>query len=50
MTMVLVNEAQGYRVCMECHEMLTARDDEYVWMQRHLGADGCEACVPSAVP
>ncbi len=40
--MVLVNEAQGYRVCLECHDVLEQGDEE-AWLQVHLGPHGCEA-------
>lgn len=39
--MVLVNEAQGYRVCLECHDVLEV-GDEKEWLRVHLAADGCE--------
>lgn len=44
--MVLVNEAQGYRVCLECHEVLEGGDEE-AWLQVHLGPNGCERKEPS---
>lgn len=40
--MVLVNEAQGYRICLECHDVLEQGDEE-AWLQVHLGPNGCEA-------
>jgi hypothetical protein len=40
--MVLVNQAQGYRVCLECHDVLRGGDEEQ-WLAIHLGADGCRA-------
>lgn len=36
--MILVNEAQGYRVCLECHETFEA-GDEPAWMRRHVTCD-----------
>lgn len=39
--MVLVNEAQGYRVCLECHDVLEGGDQE-AWLQVHLGPNGCD--------
>jgi hypothetical protein len=42
--MILVNERQGYRVCLECHEPLTPGTDPATWMQQHVG------CVSEAPP
>jgi hypothetical protein len=33
-TVILVNERQGYRVCLECREPYD-RSDAYDWMARH---------------
>ena len=38
MTVILVNEPRGYRVCLECHETFDA-GDEREWMTRHAGCD-----------
>jgi hypothetical protein len=43
MPVILVNERQGYRVCLECDEVL-ADDDERAWMSRHA------ACRPTPEP
>lgn len=40
MTVILVNEPRGYRVCLECHETF-AEGDERAWLQRHA------ACEPT---
>lgn len=40
--MVLVHEAQGRRICLECQAVLED-GDELAWMAEHLGADGCDA-------
>lgn len=42
--MVLVNEALGYRVCLECHEVFV-EGDEHAWLAVHLGPDGCQVVV-----
>jgi len=34
--MVLVNEAQGYLTCLECHDVFTG-DDETAWLDIHVG-------------
>jgi hypothetical protein len=39
MLMVLVNQAQGYRVCLECHDVLE-QGDEVAWLAVHLGRNG----------
>ncbi len=39
--MVLVNEAAGYRVCLECHDVLEHGADEEAWLAVHLGEHGC---------
>lgn len=45
--MVLVNEALGYRVCLECRDVL--RDgDEQAWMSLHVGGSGCDQTRQSA--
>ena len=33
--MVLVNEAQSYRVCLECHAVLRGEPQEQ-WLHEHL--------------
>ena len=43
MTVILVNEPRGYRVCLECHETFD-KGDERDWMTRHAG------CDPEAAP
>jgi hypothetical protein len=35
-TMILVNERQGYRVCLECHEPLGQGEDQTTWMRQHV--------------
>lgn len=45
--MILVNEQQGYRVCLECHERLDG-SDEYVWMARHAACNQDGPEVPGA--
>jgi hypothetical protein len=34
--MILVNEPQGYRVCLECHSRFD-EGDEPAWMTQHIG-------------
>lgn len=36
--MILVNEPQGYRVCLECHSRLDA-GDESSWMRQHMSCE-----------
>lgn len=49
--MVLVSEAQGLRVCLECDAVLTRGDDEAAWMAEHLGgADGSGCTRVDAEP
>ncbi len=36
--MILVNEPQGYRVCLECHSRFD-EGDESAWMQQHIGCE-----------
>jgi hypothetical protein len=47
--MVLVNEAQGYRVCLECGEQCRS-SDKAAWLAFHLGPhvgpDGQDAILP----
>jgi hypothetical protein len=43
MTVILVNEPRGYRVCLECHETFDS-GDERDWMTRHV------ACDPEPAP
>jgi hypothetical protein len=38
--MVLVNEALGYRVCLECLDVLQD-GDEQAWMSQHIGDAAC---------
>jgi hypothetical protein len=42
--MILVNERQGYRVCLECHEPQTPGTDQSTWMRQHID------CAPQAEP
>lgn len=44
--MILVNDRQGYRVCLECHEPFQ-RGDESTWMRQHAG---CQAAEDRPVP
>jgi hypothetical protein len=46
--MVLVNEAAGYRICLECHSVLAKGDDEDSWLAAHLGPHGCSGSEPGA--
>jgi hypothetical protein len=39
--MVLVNEALGYRVCLECLDVLQD-GDEQAWMSQHIGDAACD--------
>lgn len=41
--MILVNERQGYRVCLECHQEFV-HGDERAWLREHA------ACSPSPEP
>jgi hypothetical protein len=42
--MILVNDRQGYRVCLECHQGFE-QGDESAWLSEHLG---CESTSPQA--
>lgn len=42
--MVLVNEAVGYRICLECRDELPLGSDEAAlegWLQVHTDPSGC---------
>jgi len=45
--MILVNEALGYRVCLECLDVLEG-GDEQAWMSTHVGEAGCVRTRPPA--
>ena len=48
--MVLVNEAAGYRVCLECHSVLSNGDADSTWLAAHLGPHGCAEVEPEVQP
>jgi hypothetical protein len=35
---ILVNDPQGYRVCLECHDRFD-EGDEPAWMRQHVACD-----------
>lgn len=43
--MVLVSEAQGLRVCLECHAVLARDEDETAWLAVHLGGPAGVGCT-----
>lgn len=43
--MVLVCEAQGLRVCLECHAALGRGEDEAAWLAIHLGGPEGVGCT-----
>lgn len=46
---VLVCEAQGLRVCLECHAALERGEDEATWLGLHLGgAEGVGCTLPAS--